>query len=94
MKYVEEFVYRLRAALFVAGLLAISPAIFLTGCANKAQQSFERPPSPVQVSVADQPGCANLSGRDRQNRRARSGFDSASGLGPDHARFILLTARM
>jgi multidrug efflux system membrane fusion protein len=32
----------------LAGLLAI----FLTGCANKAQQSFDRPPAPVSVSVA------------------------------------------
>ena len=27
-------------------------AIFLTGCVNKAQQNFERPPSPVQVAVS------------------------------------------
>src|SRR5688572_17316594 len=26
--------------------------LILSGCANKAQQSFDRPPSPVQVSVA------------------------------------------
>ena len=26
--------------------------LLLSGCANKAQQSFDRPPSPVQVSVA------------------------------------------
>ena len=26
--------------------------LFLSGCANKAQQSFDRPPSPVQVTVA------------------------------------------
>jgi membrane fusion protein, multidrug efflux system len=32
----------------LAGLLAI----FLTGCANKAQQSFDRPPAAVSVSVA------------------------------------------
>ena len=28
------------------------PLLLLSGCANKAQQSFERPPSPVQVAVA------------------------------------------
>ncbi|HEX4899822.1 MAG TPA: efflux RND transporter periplasmic adaptor subunit [Pyrinomonadaceae bacterium] len=33
-------------------LLAISFSLLLSGCANKAQQSFDRPPSPVQVSVA------------------------------------------
>jgi membrane fusion protein, multidrug efflux system len=33
---------------FVFGL----SAIFLTGCVNKAQQNFERPPSPVQISLA------------------------------------------
>jgi membrane fusion protein, multidrug efflux system len=37
-----------RTALLAFGLLTI----FLTGCVNKAQQSFERPPSPVQVSLA------------------------------------------
>ena len=40
--------YRLRTAAIVAGLAAT----FLTGCVNKAQQNFERPPSPVQVTVA------------------------------------------
>jgi multidrug efflux system membrane fusion protein len=34
--------------LFLVGL----SAILLTGCLNKAQQNFERPPSPVQVSAA------------------------------------------
>lgn len=33
-------------------LLAISLSLLLSGCANKAQQSFDRPPSPVQVTVA------------------------------------------
>ena len=34
-------------------VFAISLSLLvLSGCANKAQQSFERPPSPVQVSVA------------------------------------------
>ena len=37
-----------KSALFSVVVLALS----ITGCANKAQQSFERPPSPVQVSVA------------------------------------------
>jgi membrane fusion protein, multidrug efflux system len=33
-------------------LFAISLCLFLSGCANKAQQSFDRPPSPVQVTPA------------------------------------------
>jgi len=37
-----------RILLFVVGF----SAILLTGCVNKAQQNFERPPSPVQVAVA------------------------------------------
>lgn len=40
--------YRLGIVLLVFGF----SAIFLTGCVNKAQQNFERPPSPVQVTVA------------------------------------------
>lgn len=40
--------YRRRIVLF----LVVLSAIFLTGCVNKAQQNFERPPSPVQVTVA------------------------------------------
>ena len=48
MKYPQELVYRLSTALFVAGL----SATLLTGCTNKAQQGFERPPTPVQISVA------------------------------------------
>jgi membrane fusion protein, multidrug efflux system len=61
MKYDQGLFYRLgtstpaglpcggpRIVLFVIGL----SAIFLTGCVNKAQQNFERPPSPVQVTVA------------------------------------------
>ena len=32
--------------------LAVSLCLILSGCANKAQQSFDRPPSPVQVTVA------------------------------------------
>ncbi|MGI8734428.1 MAG: efflux RND transporter periplasmic adaptor subunit [Pyrinomonadaceae bacterium] len=34
------------------GLFVLVSAAFLTGCVNKAQQNFERPPSPVQVTVA------------------------------------------
>jgi membrane fusion protein, multidrug efflux system len=41
------FFYRLGVVLFVIELAAL-----FTGCVNKAQQKFERPPSPVQVSVA------------------------------------------
>ncbi|HET6671279.1 MAG TPA: efflux RND transporter periplasmic adaptor subunit [Pyrinomonadaceae bacterium] len=33
-------------------LFAISLCLLLSGCANKAQQSFDRPPSPVQVTAA------------------------------------------
>lgn len=47
MKYDQGF-YRLGIVVFVVVL----SAIFLSGCVNKAQQNFERPPSPVQVSVA------------------------------------------
>src|SRR5258705_4075486 len=48
MKYDQGLSYRLGILLFVVGL----SAIFLTGCVNKAQQNFERPPSPVQVTAA------------------------------------------
>jgi membrane fusion protein, multidrug efflux system len=48
MKYDQGLSHRLRIVLFVVGLTTA----FLTGCVNKAQQSFERPPSPVQVSAA------------------------------------------
>ncbi len=41
------FFYRLGVVLFVIELAAL-----FTGCVNKAQQKFERPPSPVQVSAA------------------------------------------
>lgn len=47
MNYDQGF-YRLGIVVFVVVL----SAIFLSGCVNKAQQNFERPPSPVQVSVA------------------------------------------
>lgn len=39
---------RFGLVLFLAGL----SATLFTGCANKAQQSFDRPPAPVSVSVA------------------------------------------
>ncbi|MGH9969461.1 MAG: efflux RND transporter periplasmic adaptor subunit [Pyrinomonadaceae bacterium] len=48
MKYDQGLSYRLAVLIFAVGL----SAIFLTGCVNKAQQNFERPPSPVQVTVA------------------------------------------
>lgn len=47
MKYDQGF-YRLGIVVFVVVL----SASFLSGCVNKAQQNFERPPSPVQVTVA------------------------------------------
>src|SRR5882724_5823209 len=48
MKYDQRLSYRLGISLCIAGLLAI----FLTGCVNKAQQNFERPPAPVSVTAA------------------------------------------
>jgi membrane fusion protein, multidrug efflux system len=48
MKYDQGLSYRLGIVLFVAGL----SAIVLTGCVNKAQQSFTRPPAPVSVTAA------------------------------------------
>jgi membrane fusion protein, multidrug efflux system len=36
----------------VALLLLVLSGLVISGCANKAQQSFDRPPSPVQVTVA------------------------------------------
>src|SRR6266404_7816996 len=48
MKYDQGLTPRLRILLFAAGL----SAILLAGCLNKAQQNFQRPPSPVQVTVA------------------------------------------
>jgi len=48
MKYNRRMRNLSESALFSVVVLALS----ITGCANKAQQSFERPPSPVQVSVA------------------------------------------
>src|SRR6266542_2427922 len=48
MKYDHGLTPRLKIVLFAVGL----SAILLAGCLNKAQQSFERPPSPVQVTEA------------------------------------------
>lgn len=48
MKYDQGLVNRL-----LTGFLAVGvAAILLAGCVNKAQQNFERPPSPVQVAVS------------------------------------------
>ena len=49
MKYDQGLSYRVRN--YPAVVVAVS-AIFLAGCVNKAQQNFERPPSPVQVAAA------------------------------------------
>ena len=46
MKFKKRFNYRLEIVPLLGGLLAVA----LTGCVNKAQQNFERPPSPVQVA--------------------------------------------
>lgn len=46
MKY-QSVSYRLGILPFLAGLLAI-----FSGCANHAQQNFERPPAPVSVTLA------------------------------------------
>src|SRR5919206_6531 len=48
MRYGHWLSRRLEAALFLSGL----SAVFLTGCASKAQQNFERPPAPVSVTAA------------------------------------------
>lgn len=34
------------------GLFLVGLSVFFAGCVNKAQQTFERPPSPVQVTAA------------------------------------------
>jgi multidrug efflux system membrane fusion protein len=47
MKYDRDSLHRLGVVLLVVQLTS-----FLTGCVNKAQQKFERPPSPVQVNAA------------------------------------------
>ncbi|HKR61172.1 MAG TPA: efflux RND transporter periplasmic adaptor subunit [Pyrinomonadaceae bacterium] len=48
MKYNRRMRYLPKFALFSLVLSVLS----IAGCTNKAQQSFDRPPSPVQVSVA------------------------------------------
>src|SRR5918999_784932 len=48
MKYDRGLFYRLGTRLILAGLTAT----LLTGCVNKTQKKFTRPPSPVQVTVA------------------------------------------
>src|ERR1700704_1288741 len=48
MRHNEGRSSRLRSLLYLTGLLACG----LTGCVNKAQQSFDRPPAPVTVTVA------------------------------------------
>src|SRR6266542_5680321 len=48
MKYDQGASYPQAIVLFLAGL----SAIFFAGCANNAQQNFERPPAPVSVTVA------------------------------------------
>src|SRR5215212_4856332 len=47
MKSKQSLSYRLGLVLAVSGLCAA-----LSGCVNKAQPSFERPPAPVVVSTA------------------------------------------
>jgi multidrug efflux system membrane fusion protein len=48
MNYDQGLSRRIKILLLATGL----SAVFLTGCVNKAQQSFERPPAPVQVAVS------------------------------------------
>lgn len=48
MKYDQGLSYRVGYRLFAIGALSI----ILAGCVNRAQQNFERPPSPVQVAVS------------------------------------------
>src|SRR5438128_5083042 len=48
MKYFKGRSLRFAAVLYLTGLLV---GLF-TGCTNKAQQNFERPPAPVTVTVA------------------------------------------
>src|SRR5437867_9639270 len=47
MRY-QGLSYRVGMMILAGGLSAVC----LTGCVNKAQQSFERPPAPVSVTVA------------------------------------------
>ena len=48
MRYQQVLNYRLRILVLLSGL----SAAFSTACVNKAQQSFDRPPAPVSVTVA------------------------------------------
>src|SRR5437660_1534218 len=48
MKHDQERSSRFSLELYLIGL----SAIFFTGCVNRAQQSFERPPAPVSVAKA------------------------------------------
>ncbi len=48
MRYAQGLGHRLVIMVFVCCLTAV----FLTGCVNKAQQNFERPPAPVTVTEA------------------------------------------
>lgn len=48
MRYGQRLIDRLGIMLFVGCL----SAVFLTGCVNKAQQNFARPPAPVSVTTA------------------------------------------
>jgi membrane fusion protein, multidrug efflux system len=48
MNYDQRFFYRLAITLSAVALFAT----LLTGCVNKAQQSFDRPPAPVQVALS------------------------------------------
>src|SRR2546422_9356848 len=47
MRY-QGLSYRVGMMILVGGLSSVC----LTGCVNKAQQNFERPPAPVTVTVA------------------------------------------
>lgn len=47
MKFKQSLPYRVAILLAISGLCAT-----LSGCVNKAQQNFERPPAPVVVSTA------------------------------------------
>ncbi len=48
MRHNQGRTSRLRSVLYLTGL----SACLFTGCVNKAQQNFERPPAPVSVTVA------------------------------------------
>ncbi|HET9786905.1 MAG TPA: biotin/lipoyl-binding protein, partial [Pyrinomonadaceae bacterium] len=48
MKYDQGRYYRVGTLL----LVVILTTVLMTGCVNKAQQNFERPPAPVQIAVS------------------------------------------